>query len=65
MRHGNQCAQRVFVTEHGAQKIGVVIRLAGKRHHHRVDAARLEIGVVNHRRFEGVRGVADVGDDLG
>ena len=65
VRHGDERAADVGEREHRAQEGGVVRRLAAHGHHARVDADVVEVRVVDHRRLEGVRGVADVGDEFG
>ena len=65
VRHRDERASDVRELEYRAQSGFVVFRFHTHRHHNRVDACLLKVGVVDHRRFEGVGGVTDVGDECG
>ena len=62
VRHCDQRAMNVGQTEHGLEDIRVVLGLDTKRHHDGINAMFLEIRIVDHRRFEGRRRVAEMRD---
>ena len=62
--HGDERAMYIGKPEDQFQEQGVILALAAHRHHDRVDLSRLEERVVDHRRLERFRRIADVGDEL-
>jgi hypothetical protein len=63
--HGDERAADVGQREDALEEDRVVGRLATHGHHDGVHAHVFKVGVVDHRRLEAVRRVADVGDEFG
>ena len=65
MRHGDQRATDVAQLEDGAQKDRVVLCLATHGYHQCIDPLLFKVGVVDHRRLEGMCRKSNVGNDFG
>ena len=64
VRHGHQGALEVGHTRKRRQRASVVAGLHAHGHHHGVNPPLFKPGVVDHRRLERLRGVAQMGNQL-
>lgn len=64
VRHGDEGAVDIGQAEEQPDEGGVIFRPAAHGHDDGVDALFLEIGVVDQRRLEAFRRVAEMGDQL-
>jgi hypothetical protein len=63
--HGDQSAVDIGQAEHRLEHVRIILGLDAERHHDRIDAVFFEIRIVDHRRLERRRRIAEMRDQRG